>query len=360
MKRKRFWSALGIVGLALALNPAAASASSLTGVAEYTYERCNQAWPAPNPQLATNLVSGAQAGAAGGHHFCWDALMYGVNSYSEGPLKAPGSVVATALGFPDSVDTELQTAWALTGKVLAQVENLTGIRGGVSVELNGTNPGVSYTVRGAGFNYRQRIVIRPLCLTCPSLNDASQSGGDSVSKFAWIDDARLTWTNEATDNRANGLAILNLYGANYKPHEAWDFYASAQAASVTPQNGHRVTKVLMEARPDNNNISVVEADPLSVNKYGSAGSFNLGATLSGEAKFGNYGGGGSFSVGRTWNFAEGTVGGGLLSEGTHYTQWQSGNKSGSTTAKSAQGVETWKVPTDSGIMIWYSGAAWIK
>ena len=357
------WAVMSAASLSLALVPAVASANSVTGLAEYTYEQCNEGiYPQPRTHLLTNLVDGVMAGANGQYHFCWNAFSYGVNSNAEEVVYTPNNLVSTTLGFLDTVDGELQTVWAVTSQLFGQVESLTGIRAAVSVGLSGTDPNVGLVLKGGGFNEDRRYTLSLSCAVgCVGAHRTPPpSGDDSVSKFKFIDDAPIGWYPETTDGRLNGKANLNLYEAIAKPNDAWDFLASSQWSSATPGDGYRITKVLAEATPEGQNVGIVEADPLSVAKYGSAGSFNLGASLSGEAKFGNYGGGGSFNIGRTWNFAEGTVGGGVLSGDTHYTQWQAGNKAGSTTAKSTAGVETWKVPTDGGITLWYSASAWVK
>lgn len=221
------------------------------------------------------------------------------------PLYSATAAANTALGAPDSVDAAVQGLASVVGQVVAQVESLSGLYWAVSVA---TGPGGIPTVTTSTGS------------SAPEAMSTTSSGSDSTSNFHWIADARLYWDPDTSGQGAvDGIDIGNLYTTDRQVHPAFRFYSTSQAASATPVRGHKLSKLLTTLIPDDN-VEVVEASPISVNKYGSAGSMSIGATLKGE---GQSGGGIEFSIGRTWSYAEGTVGCGLYHTGEHYCLWQS-------------------------------------
>lgn len=268
--------------------------------------------------------------------------------------------------------------WAggLVGHAVNQAETLAGLLGlYVNVSVVSSTPGVHVQYYGPGgpvdkyvgvsqpdpFNLPNPTgCLPPSCtpVTALAQNQPAPNGGqdDAVSNFSWR--SNYTMYHNPNDSsggpgKVDGRINYNFYRTTGKPRQEWDFFATSMAYSVTPINGHRLKEMVSHISP-RGDLEPVDADPLAVNKFGSAGSWSLGASLMGEAKMGNYGGGGSFSIGRTWNYPEGYGGGGQLSSGEHYAMWKTGSGSGSTYAKSTAGVETWKRPTGgaAGYAIW--------
>jgi hypothetical protein len=346
---RRALSLVTLIIIVLTIPNTPASAQSATGVVTLTATTCA-------PYLTEAAMDAARADYWATYFVVHDSILgqgsYWTNctyAYRGGtwdllvnqPLNSATATANTAAGAPDSVDAAVQGLASVAGHVVAQVESLSGLYWAVSVATGpGGLPSVT-TFTGNG--------------NAPEAMSTMSSGSDSTSSFRWIADARLYWDPDTNGEGAvDGLDIANVYTTSREVHPAFRFYSTSQAASVTPVNGKKLSKVLTTLIPDNN-VEVVEASPLSVNKYGSAGSLSLGATLKGE---GQGGGGIEFSIGRTWNYAEGTVGCGLYSSGEHYCLWQSSGKSGATTAKSAEGVETWKVPVDQNAQLAFQATAW--
>lgn len=334
-------SSVLIVSILLALPAAEAQAESTTGSAENAAVECTAtAEDAPVSTSTPAWVYGTVIKPEYAGHRCNGEIGDIGRVQVQRSEDAAGAAANTAVGAPDSIDAAVQGLASVVGQVVAQVESLTGLYWAVSVAGSGPGglPSASTFAGGTG----------PSAMTT--------SGSDTTSRFRWIADAHLYW-DPATNGQGavDGMCIANLYTTSQSIHNGFRFYATSQAASATPVNNARLTKLLASLVPDSE-VEPVEASPLSVNRYGSSGSMNLGASLKGEA--GNFGA--EFTIGRTWSFADGTVGGGLLHSGEHYTQWQSGTKTGSSTAKSAEGVETWKVPTNAQVSLGYSATAWYR
>ena len=338
-----------------------ANAETVTGAAEKAVEAgatpswCNEGnWPTGFPCWLDGVLNdkyrrGVAVGTTALSQADW-AADYAVNGDKTDP---PVGVVNSLLG---QAVNQTETLLELMGLYVS----VSVVSGTAGAYVNYYGPGGPIT-RGVGVSqpdlytpttnptgWLDGYTHCPTCIAAAPGNYPQGSSDDGVSNFYWVNNVALYHRpNDSSGgpNALDGRINYNFYRSNNKPNPAWDFFASSHAYSVTPINGRKLKELNAHILPKGE-LEPVDADPLAVNKFGSAGSWNLGANLQGEAKMGNYGGGAGFNIGKTWNYPEGYGGGGQLSSGEHYTHWKTGSGSGSGTAKSTAGVETWKRPTD--------------
>lgn len=269
----------------------------------------------------------------------------------------------------------------LAGSVTLQAASLTDVQYAVSVDV--TNPevyvgaqsdwlgiGSGYAVGADTANDGSALVTSILesnvasgCLSgdCGILlaglyqqpdggpgNDGS--GGNNLNRMNAFWHRTIAWDPKDNNNRADGYGNYYYFDTRgYKYRSDVDFYATSMWASVQKSGDNRLKKVYMSAIPGKS-MEVVEAAPRGVAKNGSSiGSTTISATFSGEVKAGNDQGGASGGAGiglsRSYERYEGSGGGGVLHDGTHYTTWIAGNKAGTTTNRTVDGVTTWAVPS---------------
>lgn len=217
----------------------------------------------------------------------------------------------------------------------------------------------STVVLRAGFSV-DYLNVRPTIYPVGLGNGVSTM--DSPQGFKYNNTAHLYWDPNGASGRngkLDGLITYNLYSQSSRYVSTHDFWATTQVASVTPRNGARLKEVKSNIAP-NDYLESVEASPFSMDKYGSSGSMTLSASLKGEMGNDTRSGGAELTIGRTWNFAEGVVGGGRLSNQSHEVAWRAGNRAGTSTAKGAEGVETWRVPVNKSVFWYISGLATCK
>lgn len=353
-RRSRTQGGLGAVATALILIvglvgiPTSASAESVTGEAEdltpcppnqseYYCLGYGAGFCAFNAAYCTGYAAGGAAGSS--LNIALDEFNHGLELTLHGIRRT----------FATDVNDRLEV---VAGEVLAQVERLTGLRAWYDV---GSGPSASVGVAYNGIYMYETVYVDPDCLPpfCwPVTGYSRDSGGDSVSKFAWNNNAIRTWDPDTQECRcADGRAVWNLYRATEQPRIEFEFFATSQKSSVRARNGKKLEGVLQWIGPfEEDSEELVDWDPISIDEYGDAGSLSLGASLSTE----RVGSGASFSIGRTWNFSKGQVGGTASHAGDHILGWW--ETSGSTAfARGVQGVETWKVPTETDAS-WLIGA----
>jgi hypothetical protein len=320
-------------------------------------------------------------------------------SYQSQPLAYAGQESAaasananTVLYSPDSEgDVALSLAGVGVGQVLAQFDRVTGVGAvaGGTVSDTGvaalrtyvgvpTDPdwwtGTGLSTAANAQSWAQQTAANPQ--GCVSANDprywcpramvptlvlAQDTGGgfsdDSTSHMSYEGTNKFPWDYKTNGKKAvDGLGWTHIYRAETEPNPAWDYWATSQGLSLTPKDGWRMKKVFTQLGAGEH-MQMVNFSPVDVRKYGSSGSITLSATLSGEAKWGNYQGGAGVGIGRTWDVAEGSAGGAPTSHDQHYGIWEAGNKAGSSTAKAAEGQETWKVPPSDDVY-WNGESAW--
>lgn len=343
--RTRFAIPLALAALLFA-NVSAAYADTVQGEETIAAEKCKDELILWGPPGSVPLPSQSNIQA------CLNYLVNAQTSVVNEAIKSANSVNQTAnaklarnAGAGDLLD-------GILGTVVSQVEQLTGLEAGVKVSYTCCYVGAQAKV--LGFQVDERVGFSPdLSNSClldgcwfptSGSNPQPSSTGDSTSNFRYSNQAILYWSRgSGGSGNLDGRAMYTLYEQSYKPREESDFWATSQKASVTPRNGKRMTEVYTNVSPAERGLQLSDADPFSVNEYGSAGSFSLGASLSGEYR----GAGGSFSIGRTWNYPRGYNGGGFLSSGEHYGLWRLADGDGDQYAKGAQGVETWRSPTNA-------------
>jgi len=182
---------------------------------------------------------------------------------------------------------------------------------------------------------------------------------NSPSGFSYNTDAHLYWdpnSDSGSNGHLDGDCIYTVFQQSKRYVSGVDFWATSQDGSVTPLKGSHITHIDVNITP-NDNTEIINSDPNSVSPYGNAGSRTINASLNGEWSSGGSGGpggGGSVGIAQTWNYAVGYAGGGRLSSGQHKAEWDQGHSSDKY-AKSAQGVETWKVPVNESVF-WYIGS----
>jgi hypothetical protein len=305
-------------GFALVVLADAARAGSATGSLITAVDECQtHVYPGPNLGACTTPLTSYAVDQARVQEVSNEALL----ATSTANITEAGDLVAP-----------------LVGHALSLFASTVALRSGFSIDYANAKPTIFPTGLGA------------------------VSAMDTPTGFTYNNTAHLYWTPgqpSGRNNHLDGSINYNIYSQSSRYNPTFDFWSTTQSASVSPINGARLKEVQTKMQP-NDYLESVESSPNAVNKYGSAGSFTLSATLSGEMKRGQYSGGTEIGVSRTWNFAEGTVGGGRLHDQSHYGLWQSGGKSGTSTAKEAAGVETWRVPINKDVFWYISGYAKCK
>lgn len=252
-------------------------------------------------------------------------------------LEVVNNTVVSGTGTVDTIEPG-DLAAPLVGHLLSIFASTAALRGGFTVDYLNARPEIYQT--GLGL-----ITVM-----------------DTPVGFSYNNTAHLYWDPNGPSGRngkLDGLITYNVYSQGSRYVSTHDFWATTQVASVSPRNGARIKEVETKIAP-NDYLESVEAEPFTMNKYGNSGSMSLSATLKGEMGSETRSGGAEVTIGRTWNFAEGVVGGGRLSDQSHEAIWKAGNKAGSSDAKGAEGVETWRVPINKDVFWYISGVATCK
>jgi hypothetical protein len=177
------------------------------------------------------------------------------------------------------------------------------------------------------------------------------NGGNSPNRMTAFKSFPITWDPAKNHHRVDGYGNYFYFNTEYKYRSDVDFYATSMWSSAQKYGDNRMKKVYMAAVPGKS-MQVVDADPRGVSRNGdSIGSTTINADFKGEVKGGNdkgsVSGGAGIGISRTYNRYEGSGGGSVLHDGTHYTTWIAGNRAGTTTARSVDGVTSWSVPTNT-------------
>lgn len=288
------------------------------------------------------------------------------------PNHATGAVASTKAG---------SLAEALAGKMMSQVESLTGLYAmQFSASLTNLETNLHMTLAGQHVGVGSPLRIDPSnavgCLMdgCPVLDvlsprGAQRSHGGShqdpaiePKRFVYNNGITPTYTKKSENKGVYGAVIYNIWATNEKVSNEHDFWATSQDASVTPAKSSRLTRNYTALSSESDGIRMIESAPNQVTHQGQGETVTINATLNGNVSAKKDGTGGeigmNFGVSRSYTKPDSNTGGAALSATGHYALWETGDN-GSGFAKLASGVETWAIPTNAPVgWLWAANASY--